>query len=37
MDFSEIDIQYVDTHCSKAYPTAMLLRIIILSIIYSIQ
>ena len=37
MDFSEIDIQYVDTHCSKAYPIAMLLHIIILAIIYPIQ
>jgi len=37
VDFSEIDFQYVDTPGQKAYPAAMLIRIIILGTIYSIH
>jgi len=37
VDFSEIDFQYVDTPGQKAYPAAMLVRIIILGTIYSIH
>ena len=37
VDFSEIDFQYVDTPGQKAYPAAMLVRIIILGTIYSIR
>ena len=37
VDFSEIDFQYVDTPGQKAYPAAMLVRIIILGRIYSIH
>lgn len=34
VDFSEIDFQYVDTPGQKAYPAAMLIRIIILGTIF---
>ena len=37
VDFSEIDFQYVDTPGQKAYPAAMLVRIIIMGTIYSIH
>ena len=37
VDFSEIDFQYVDTPGQKAYPAAMLVRIILLGTIYSIH
>jgi len=37
VDFSEIDFQYADTPGQKAYPAAMLVRIIILGTIYSIH
>jgi len=37
VDFSEIDFQYIDTPGQKAYPAAMLVRIIILGTIYSIH
>ena len=33
VDFSEIDFQYVDTPGQKAYPAAMLVRIIIFGMI----
>lgn len=37
VDFSEIDFQYVDTPGQKAYPAAMLVRVIILGTIYSVH
>ena len=37
VDFSEIDFQYRDNPGQKAYPAAMLVRIIILGTIYSIH
>ena len=37
VDFSDIDFQYVDTPGQKAYPAAMLVRVIILGTIYSIH
>lgn len=37
VDFSDIDFQYVDTPGQKAYPAAMLVRIIIMGTIYSIH
>ena len=37
VDYSEIEFQYVDTPGQKAYPAAMLVRIIILGTIYSIH
>lgn len=35
-DFSDIDFEYMDTPGQKSYPTALLIRIIVLGMIYGI-